>query len=84
MYSSVIYLIHCKNLYKYHNVPTPSTTTKRKNERSFGGLGSYLQQMSEWGRLLDHRVLNCWVCSHASSLISESNFRKPGGVEREW
>jgi hypothetical protein len=26
--SSMIYLIHCKNFCKYHNVPTPSTTIK--------------------------------------------------------
>jgi hypothetical protein len=28
--SSTIYLIHCKNLCKCYNVPTPSTTTTKK------------------------------------------------------
>jgi hypothetical protein len=32
MNSSMIHLIHCKNLCKCHNVPPPSTTIKRKNE----------------------------------------------------
>jgi hypothetical protein len=27
-FSSMIYLIHCNNLYKCHNVPLPSTTVK--------------------------------------------------------
>jgi hypothetical protein len=27
--SSIIYLIHCKNFYKCHNVPPPSTTIKK-------------------------------------------------------
>jgi hypothetical protein len=30
--SSMIYLIHCKNLCKCHNVPPPSTTIKEKNK----------------------------------------------------
>jgi hypothetical protein len=30
--SSMIYLIHCKNLYKYHNVPPLSTTIKGKKK----------------------------------------------------
>jgi hypothetical protein len=30
--SSVIYLIHCKNLCKCHNVPPPSTTIKEKKK----------------------------------------------------
>jgi hypothetical protein len=29
--SSMMYLIHCKNLCKCHNVPHPSTTIKGKN-----------------------------------------------------
>jgi hypothetical protein len=29
--SCMMYLIHCKNLCKYYNVPTPSTTIKNKN-----------------------------------------------------
>jgi hypothetical protein len=28
--SSMIYFIHCKNLCKCYNVPTPSTTIKKK------------------------------------------------------
>jgi hypothetical protein len=32
--SSVIYLTHCKNLCKCHNVPLPSTTIKEKNKNS--------------------------------------------------
>jgi hypothetical protein len=31
--SSMIYLIHCKNLCKWHNVPTPSTTIKDEKEK---------------------------------------------------
>jgi hypothetical protein len=27
--SSMICLIYCKNFYKYHNVPPPSTTVKK-------------------------------------------------------
>jgi hypothetical protein len=27
--SSMIYLIYCKNFYKFHNVPPPSTTIKK-------------------------------------------------------
>jgi hypothetical protein len=27
--SAMIYLIHCKNFYKCHNVPPPSTTIKK-------------------------------------------------------
>jgi hypothetical protein len=30
MNSSMMYLIHFKNLYKCYNVPTPSTTIKKK------------------------------------------------------
>jgi hypothetical protein len=29
--SSIIYLIHCKNLHKCHNVPPPITTIKEKS-----------------------------------------------------
>jgi hypothetical protein len=29
----VLYLIHCKNLYKCHNVPPPSTTIKGKGKK---------------------------------------------------
>jgi hypothetical protein len=29
--SSMRYLIHCKNLWKCYNVPTPSTTIKKRN-----------------------------------------------------
>jgi hypothetical protein len=29
--SSIIYLIHCKNLHKCHNVPPPFTTIKEKS-----------------------------------------------------
>jgi acyl CoA:acetate/3-ketoacid CoA transferase beta subunit len=34
--SSMIYLIHCKKLYKCHNVPpyTPSTTIKKKKNNA--------------------------------------------------
>jgi hypothetical protein len=32
--SCMIYLIHCKNLYKCHNVPPPGTTIKGKNSRN--------------------------------------------------
>jgi hypothetical protein len=28
--SSIIYLIHCKNFCKCHNVPPPSTTIKKR------------------------------------------------------
>jgi hypothetical protein len=27
--SSPVYLLHCKNFCKYHNIPPPSTTMKR-------------------------------------------------------
>jgi hypothetical protein len=27
---NIIYLIHCKNLYKCYNIPIPSTTIKKK------------------------------------------------------
>jgi hypothetical protein len=30
--SSLIYLIHCKNLCKCHSVPPPSTSVKEKNK----------------------------------------------------
>jgi hypothetical protein len=30
--SSMIYLIHCKNLHKCHSVPLPSTTIKEKKQ----------------------------------------------------
>jgi hypothetical protein len=30
--SSMIYLVHCKNLCKCYNVPTPSTTIKKKKD----------------------------------------------------
>jgi hypothetical protein len=33
--SSMIYLIHCKNLYKYHTVFPPSTAIKKKKSFSF-------------------------------------------------
>jgi hypothetical protein len=41
--SSMIYLIHCKNLCKCYNVPPPSTTTTKVpkvnlTQRSFCGL----------------------------------------------
>jgi hypothetical protein len=32
--SSMIYLIHCKNLYKYHTVFPPSTAIKKKKKVS--------------------------------------------------
>jgi hypothetical protein len=35
--SCIIYLIHCKYLCKYHNVPPPITTTKEK--KSLNALG---------------------------------------------
>jgi hypothetical protein len=28
--SNMIYLIHCKNFCKYHNIPQPNTTIKKK------------------------------------------------------
>jgi tRNA(Ile)-lysidine synthase TilS/MesJ len=28
--SYMIYLVHCKNLCKYHNIPLPTTTIKEK------------------------------------------------------
>jgi hypothetical protein len=31
--SSMIYLIYCKNLYKYHNVPPPNTIIKEKTKQ---------------------------------------------------
>jgi hypothetical protein len=31
--SFMIYLIHCKKLYKCHNVPPPSTTIKEKKSK---------------------------------------------------
>jgi folate-dependent phosphoribosylglycinamide formyltransferase PurN len=36
--SSIIYLIYCKNLYKYHNVSSPSTTIKKilKSKETLG------------------------------------------------
>jgi hypothetical protein len=30
--SNVMYLIYCKNFYKCHSVPPPSTTMKKKKE----------------------------------------------------
>jgi hypothetical protein len=33
--SSMIYLIHCKNLCKCHNVPPPSATIKGEKKRTF-------------------------------------------------
>jgi hypothetical protein len=30
---SMIYLIHCKNFYKYHNVPPYNTTIKRSQQK---------------------------------------------------
>jgi hypothetical protein len=35
MNSSIIYLIYCENLCKYHNAPPPSTAIKEKN-KNFG------------------------------------------------
>jgi hypothetical protein len=32
MNSSMIYLIHCKKVCKYYNVPLPSTTIIKKNK----------------------------------------------------
>jgi hypothetical protein len=32
--SSMIYLIHCKNICKWHNVPPPSTTIKKKRRKN--------------------------------------------------
>jgi hypothetical protein len=31
--SSMIYFIHCKNLYKYHNLTPPSTTIKKSKHK---------------------------------------------------
>jgi hypothetical protein len=42
--SNMLYLIHCKNLCKCHNVPPPSTTIKgkKKDQDPVGG-GGYME-----------------------------------------
>jgi hypothetical protein len=40
--SCVIYLIHCNNLCKCHNVPLPSTTLKRKKRKAPSEKKSYI------------------------------------------
>jgi hypothetical protein len=34
MNSTIIYLIYCKNFYKYHNIPPPSTTIKKEMKQN--------------------------------------------------
>jgi hypothetical protein len=53
--SRMIYLIHCKNFCKCHNVPPPSTTIKKKKNTEkinrtsmIGELSSNLSYIYNW------------------------------------
>jgi hypothetical protein len=79
--SCMIYLIHCKNLWKFHNVPPPITTIKEKikfkketskhHNRNLGWIESVKHQISHL------RVQGSLLCSNTKGSFARYQWLTP-------